>query len=441
MMHRNTMIPICDRPNRPVGMHEPRPRTAARWIVPTALMLLTAPGRPLERPAFAQEAAPGAAPSAAQGPAPSVAEVAQAIRKGLGSVKQLHVKLTVSSTSHLAIEPNAQKGYGLHAERDEFAVSGPKQFRDRRYWNRNRGRGKHDTWTQQLCAFDGTNSAYLLVQCTPPNPPETHEASLVPEYEDSYIVNSNIYLESIGSPYYDGPKLSVWFRHPRKTPAYPFSLPAALEARPYRVRPEREPMDGALCWVVEFPGQDTLWLDPERGFALIRRDWNYGVGEPAMFRYHNSGLREVSPGAWLPTRVRREVMASPKDSPDHAGQCMLTNVCNVATMAVDNLPESLFAYRFAPGTEINDGTRLPAKAVVAGNSRTKASGKPEIQYVMYEVGATAEETQEQLEAALAYERAQASPVARNWLLVALNLAAVGATFVGYRVYKSRKAGA
>lgn len=93
----------------------------------------------------------------------------------------------------------------------------------------------------------------------------------------------------------------------RKVPAsgdyldHPF-LPEYLEehASEYRVRPAMESVDDAPCWVVEYPSMDAIWVDPARGYAVLRRIYHWGPGKPRKFEIHNRDLKEVAPGLWLP---------------------------------------------------------------------------------------------------------------------------------------------
>ncbi|HVC99367.1 MAG TPA: hypothetical protein VND64_37220 [Pirellulales bacterium] len=90
-------------------------------------------------------------------------------------------------------------------------------------------------------------------------------------------------------------------------PAYPESvdhpfLPEFLDRHrnEYRVLPEREEVDGAQCWVVEWPAMDRVWVDLDHGFAIRRRQYHWGRGKPMRYAIEQSDFREVRPGVWLP---------------------------------------------------------------------------------------------------------------------------------------------
>lgn len=66
------------------------------------------------------------------------------------------------------------------------------------------------------------------------------------------------------------------------------------------VRPRQERVDGRWCHVLESPGYESLWLDTERGFALLARETFIGKRHALVQRLEAGGHREAAPGIWLP---------------------------------------------------------------------------------------------------------------------------------------------
>ena len=46
---------------------------------------------------------------------------------------------------------------------------------------------------------------------------------------------------------------------------------------------------------------ESLWLDPARGYLLVRRIWANGLKSPRIWQYDITGAKEVTKGIWLPT--------------------------------------------------------------------------------------------------------------------------------------------
>lgn len=85
----------------------------------------------------------------------------------------------------------------------------------------------------------------------------------------------------------------------------PLVLSEVAASQLYRVvRPRQERLDGAWCHVLERPGMDSLWIDPERGFSLIAREARDEKSGHLVERIEMGGHREVKPGLWIPTRIR-----------------------------------------------------------------------------------------------------------------------------------------
>lgn len=91
----------------------------------------------------------------------------------------------------------------------------------------------------------------------------------------------------------------------RPAPKYrgsPLSLVAALANAKYRLVEKPEELDGVKCWVVENPGVDRIWLDPARGWTVLRRQFSDRKLGGLVLDVRIREVREVAAGIWMPTR-------------------------------------------------------------------------------------------------------------------------------------------
>ena len=137
-------------------------------------------------------------------------------------------------------------------------------------------------------------------------------------------------------------------------------LPHCLEINKgkYVVRPDKEELDAAFCWVVEYPGVDKLWIDPDRGFVVRKRIYHFGFGKPVWRAIHNSNYREIKPGLWVPFTQTEDVYANIEQQP----QSLWGKVIQQITYEVDyfdlsTVDDSLFSPPVKPGVMVSDSSR------------------------------------------------------------------------------------
>jgi hypothetical protein len=151
-----------------------------------------------------------------------------------------------------------------------------------------------------------------------------------------------------------------------------------------RVRPNQELCDGRWCHVLERPGYASLWIDSERGFALVaREDYNRANGALTE-RIESLGHREIRPGIWMPTRLH-------KVQYDHGAGTMsdrlrkTTDVSvEIQVVRVNDVETALFeyvplpgAYQVAPepqGQSVPGGQDLIADLARWVNNQLRVSG-------------------------------------------------------------------
>lgn len=120
----------------------------------------------------------------------------------------------------------------------------------------------------------------------------------------------------------------------------------------YVLRPEMEEMNGRICFVLEIPYYDILWVDPTREFALVRRDL-YRDQDSRKTRTDYSDFRLVG-SLWFPFKIVREYLGQTDRAKEFEDK-----VCERITLVVDKLDlsqidDKKFEVEFEPGDWIID---------------------------------------------------------------------------------------
>lgn len=116
-------------------------------------------------------------------------------------------------------------------------------------------------------------------------------------------------------------------------------LPHALYRPGWRVLERQEQVDGAWCHVLELPKKQRLWIDPNVGFAVRKREfYREAAGAPVARRYTAGDFVEGAERVWLPKRVVYEGFLAPP-AQEKIGY---RDEINVSSVEVNNVPDSLF---------------------------------------------------------------------------------------------------
>jgi len=105
----------------------------------------------------------------------------------------------------------------------------------------------------------------------------------------------------------------------------------------------RELIDGRWCHVVEVANSDRLWIDCARGVVICQKRYASGGDHAEITAMEASDLREVSPGFFLPYRMRRIQRARNLD---------VTTV--IDSYSINEVVDSQFQIEVTPGTLIYD---------------------------------------------------------------------------------------
>jgi hypothetical protein len=349
-------------------------------------------------------------------------QVVRALKDSLARIDSLHVKTRVQNEvfgqpgEKLAIS----YGFGM-TSLDEFAFkSGNKRYRCRKAWRKELPKNAKTAWGEDRLAFDGEVLRTHWVLCEPPSGPRTVEGSISTTPENPRMGQCNIYNEAVGCLFFDHEHLEVWrlwHHYPKEgdlsqyQASNPFPLLAALEGGRYQPRPRPETVGGIKCLVLEKPGWDAIWLAPEFGYAVVKRELLWPGTTLVMLRMGNEQFEQLVDGFWLPRRVTWELFGAPSHGKEYEGRVLVRSVVSVTDFVVNKVPDSLFRYEFPSGTMLVDFTH---KKDIGGESVA----------LVYPVGADTETTQMSLDNAIATHRDAVDSARWRWRLVWGNVALV-----------------
>jgi hypothetical protein len=116
----------------------------------------------------------------------------------------------------------------------------------------------------------------------------------------------------------------------------------------------REQIRDHACLVVELPGKDTLWLAPQHGMALVRREMTDMTGQIQVV-YENGDFRELEKDLWLPGNVSRVVWRRSGDQ-RAVGEPRIWSQTSrtLVQLRVNDLAPALFQCKLPPGTIVVD---------------------------------------------------------------------------------------
>jgi hypothetical protein len=103
---------------------------------------------------------------------------------------------------------------------------------------------------------------------------------------------------------------------------------------------------------------DRLCVAPERGFAVIKREYSWAPGKPLRYRLINKDYREVRPGLWLPfTQVQERYYDPSKVLPKLAGKVRFRTEYKLLAIEFDSVRDELFDIELTPDTMVYDAPR------------------------------------------------------------------------------------
>jgi hypothetical protein len=124
----------------------------------------------------------------------------------------------------------------------------------------------------------------------------------------------------------------------------------------FKVLPKLERVDGHLCHVVT-SGWDTIWLDPDQGFAVLRRIHfrRRNAADPGELSYLQVCGDFVNAGknVWLPRKTVQLVYTTYDQPPKDRGKLHWVKEVEAKPQVAD-LSDSAFQVAFPPGAHVYD---------------------------------------------------------------------------------------
>ncbi|QDU51212.1 hypothetical protein [Gimesia panareensis] len=115
------------------------------------------------------------------------------------------------------------------------------------------------------------------------------------------------------------------------------------------VRRNQELINGRWCHVLEWPDEDTLWLDVERSCALLAREtWDpqhLNTREYFELSEHHRFPGEI----WLPMKIRRIRTQVDQSSQKSTATILSDSHIRVVHAQVNDVPDNMFLYQPGPG--------------------------------------------------------------------------------------------
>jgi hypothetical protein len=124
------------------------------------------------------------------------------------------------------------------------------------------------------------------------------------------------------------------------------------------VRPLLEQIDGHWCHVLEYPGRDRLWIDVDRGCALMARESYSEINDALVQRMELSDHTEVAAGIWLPSKLRNIQFDYLAHNVDDRMRIIRNAMHTAYDITVNDVNDAVFEFHPAPGSLKRDNAEL-----------------------------------------------------------------------------------
>lgn len=124
----------------------------------------------------------------------------------------------------------------------------------------------------------------------------------------------------------------------------------------YHLRPEMEKIDNALCYVLERPQKDILWIDPSLGFVSRKRIQYHKEGAMAWIAT-NEDFKEFADGLWLPRLQQLWGYNPPNVSAEYQGKIANHYTNKVSQIRINDLSDGFFDVPIPDDAIIDDYIR------------------------------------------------------------------------------------
>src|SRR5258707_4559697 len=132
-------------------------------------------------------------------------------------------------------------------------------------------------------------------------------------------------------------------------------LPYFLEAKNWRVRPQREVVNEVMCVVLEQAGNGRrLWLDPQRGYCLVRLVHDRPASGHKQWINEYFNFRQIIPGIYLPMKIVGKNILEDVNGKNIGS---LTTTLTVTDLHVNDVLDGVFVLEPKAGDTVRDSIR------------------------------------------------------------------------------------
>ncbi len=133
------------------------------------------------------------------------------------------------------------------------------------------------------------------------------------------------------------------------------------------VRPAQERLDERWCHVIERPGHDALWIDVERGCAVMAREFSHKETGAPIWRLECSGHKEAAPGVWIPAWIRNIHFDYLAPAPARRNRRLQDTRLEIVRADVNSVSDDEFRFNPPPGAlRLNGPDETPQQTVPGG---------------------------------------------------------------------------
>jgi hypothetical protein len=132
------------------------------------------------------------------------------------------------------------------------------------------------------------------------------------------------------------------------------------------VRPRQEQVEGHWCHVLEFPGQECLWLNCENGVRLLARESFHRPTASLKQRWELGGHRCLGPDLYLPTRIRKIDFDYLAPRAEQRTAKLADVTYDVLDLRVNETVDQFFEEALPPGALLLDRAGPPVQTVPGG---------------------------------------------------------------------------
>lgn len=138
---------------------------------------------------------------------------------------------------------------------------------------------------------------------------------------------------------------------------YPHCLRGSSGQGPaYRVLPETEEVNGAPCHVVVAEGFDKIWVDPELGCAVRKRERYFSPETPYLVTRETHTDFVQSGGIWVPKTVVEDVFSPLSNPKEYWNKQYLEVTLRVSEIAINGVADDDFKLLLPAGSYVEDRT-------------------------------------------------------------------------------------